>query len=317
MGRYVTRRLLQTIVTLFAATLLFHASITALPGDPIRALFGIARPDPEALAAARAQFGFDDPYWIQYRDYLWDLLRGDLGHSFPAVGGATLGPPVSSILARALPVSARLLGAALLIQTVLGVWAGVVAALNENAAISRAVYVAAIGLVSIPVIVMAYVGQAVFAIELGWLPIYGLEQGWVSYLLPIVALSSAATGYVVILTRSELLSTLHEQFLKAARARSITRRRIVGLHALRPSILPVISYIAANLGWLVTGLLVVEGIFGIPGLGGTLFTAIQRQDRALLVAIITVVTLGVIVANLLADILYAVVDPRILSAEKA
>ena len=316
MGRYVMRRLLQTVVTLLAATLLFHASITALPGDPIRALFGIVRPEPEALAAAYRQFGFDKPYWVQYGNYLWDLLRGDLGHSFPAVGGASLGPPVTAILARALPVSLRMLGAAVAIQLVAGLAAGVAAALHEHSPGSRLIYVSAIGVTSVPIIVVAYVTQTVLGVELGWLPMGGLHQGWVSYVLPTLALAAAATGYVVILTRSELLATLRQSFVRAARARSIPRRRLVGLHALRPALLPVVTYVAGNLGWLVTGLLVVEGVFGIPGLGGTLFTAIQRQDRALLVAIITVVTLAVIVANLAADLLYAVIDPRMHLAEE-
>ncbi len=313
-GNYIARRALQGVLTLLATTLLFHAAITVLPGDPVRALFGFKQPNPVLAAEIRERFHLDEPYLVQYGHYLWDLVRGDLGNSYPSdlYGTPLSGSPVNAIVAGALPVSARIRVAAVLLQLVVGLGVGVLMSLRlRRGYLTRWIYLGVVVAAAVPVIVSAYVLQDVFARSFSVLPFTGVDQGWRSYVLPVIAVAATGTAYVVLLTRSELTNTMRQRYIKAAEARAIPQYRVVGLHALRASLLPALTYVAANLGQLVTGLLIVEGIFNLPGLGGLLFTAIQRQDRSLLVAIILLVTVAVIVANILADVLYAVIDPRI------
>lgn len=312
MGSYIARRVLQGIFTLLATTLLFHASITVLPGDPIRALFGFRRPNPLIAAEIKARFHLDDPYIVQYGHYLWDLLHGDLGMSYPfSVFTSRGGTPVNSLVAGALPVSARILVTAILLQLVFGIGLGMVMSVRQRTPLTRWLYFGVVVAAAVPVIVSAFALKEIFANNLQILPYGGVRDGWRSYFMPVVAVAATGTAYVVLLTRSELTHTLRQRYIKAAEARAIPEYRIVGMHALRASLLPAVTYVAANLGQLVTGLLIVEGIFNIPGLGGLMFTAIQRQDRSLLVSIILLVTVGVIIANIVADVLYAIIDPRI------
>lgn len=312
MGSYIARRVLQGIFTLLATTLLFHASITVLPGDPIRALFGFRPPNPLIAAEIKARYHLDDPYIVQYGHYLWDLLHGDLGMSYPfSVFTSRGGTPVNSLVAGALPVSARILVTAILLQLVFGIGLGMVMSVRQRTPLTRWLYFGVVVAAAVPVIVSAFALKEIFANNLQILPYGGVRDGWRSYFMPVVAVAATGTAYVVLLTRSELTHTLRQRYIKAAEARAIPEYRIVGMHALRASLLPAVTYVAANLGQLVTGLLIVEGIFNIPGLGGLMFTAIQRQDRSLLVSIILLVTVGVIIANILADVLYAIIDPRI------
>ena len=312
MGRYIARRVLQGIFTLLATTLLFHASITVLPGDPVRALFGFRRPNPLIAAEINEKFHLDQPYIVQYGHYLWDLLHGDLGMSYPfSVFTSRGGTPVNDLVAGALPVSARILVAAILLQLVIGLGLGTLMSVRQRTRMTRWLFLGVVFAAAVPVIVSAFALKDIFADSLQVLPYGGVRDGWRSYVMPVIAVAATGTAYVVLLTRSELMNTMRQRYIKAAEARAIPEYRVVGLHALRASMLPALTYVAANLGQLVTGLLIVEGIFTIPGLGGLMFTAIQRQDRSLLVSIILLVTVGVIIANILADVLYAIIDPRI------
>jgi oligopeptide transport system permease protein len=311
-GRYVARRVLQGIFTLLATTLLFHAAITVLPGDPVRALFGFRAPNPLIAAEINERFHLDEPYVVQYGYYLWDLLHGDLGMSYPfSVFTSRGGTPVNSLVAGALPVSARILVAAILLQLVLGIGLGLVMSVRQRTKATRWLYLGVVVAAAVPVIVSAFALKNVFANTLQVLPYSGVRDGWRSYIMPVLAVAATSTAYVVLLIRSEVMNTMRQRYIKAAEARAIPLYRIVGLHALRASLLPALTYVAANLGSLVTGLLIVEGIFNIPGLGGLMFNAIQRQDRSLLVSIILLVTIMVIIVNIIADVLYAVIDPRI------
>lgn len=306
-------------VSLWVALTVIFVAVTQLPGDPVRALFGFKPPPPEIYNAIRRQFHLDDPLWQQYLLYFIDLLRGDLGTSYPAdpYGDVTTGTPVTDTLAAAVPVSARLLLAAILVQVVVGVVAGAMSAGRREAGLGGGIYLLALLLVSTPVLVAAYVLRTVIGSQLGWLPVGGLFAGVESYVLPVLALSTLSTGYVILLTRSEVRETLSAPFIAAARARGLPPALILGKHALRPSLIPVVAFIAGNLGQLFVGLIIVEGIFDLPGIGGAIFAAIANQDRSLLVGLVTVVMIVVIVANALADVLTAVIDPRVRVAVQA
>lgn len=311
MTGFLLRRLVATVITLLLATFVFHTALMLLPGDPIRALFGPVRPDPEVYAAMREHFHYDQPWYLRYALYLGDLLRGDLGTSFP--GGVrnrpVEGPPVSAIIAAAVPVSLRLLLGTLVVQTVVGILAGVLT-VHRRAWASHVAYGTALLLVAAPVLVTGFVLQTLAGWELGWFPVGG-AFGWSHYVLPILSLSAAATAYVMLVTRAELGETLHAPFIRSARARSVPAARVLGVHGLRASLVPVVTVIAANLGQLLTGLVIVEGIYDMPGVGATMLRALQTRDPSLLVALLLVATALVLVANLVADVLQAVIDPRI------
>ena len=173
------------------------------------------------------------------------------------------------------------------------------------------VYAVAMLLVATPVVVAAYGLRTVFGVQLQWFPLSGGAGTPATYVLPILALAALSTGYVALLTRAELRETLMSQYVKAARGRGLKPWRVVSVHALRPALTPVVTFVAANVGQLFVGLLVVEGIFRMPGVGGALFASIQNRDRALLVGLVTVVMAAVIIANAIADIVAAALDPRV------
>lgn len=313
MGEFVVRRGLRALATLLVATLVFHASLTLLPGDPVRALFGFRPPPPELVAELRSRYHLDDPYVVQYLTYIGDLLRFDLGRSLPLdpFGRTVAGPPVSQIVRDALPHTAWLVGASLVLQALLATLGGLVAALRPGAPASRMVVAGSVVMLALPVILTSYMLQVGVALQLGWLPMVGVDQGWRSYVLPVLALSGVTLGTLTLFLRSELRQTLRAPFVQYATACGVRGRRIVGVHAFRVALPPVVAYFASTLGHVVMGILIVEGIFGLPGLGGTMFEAIRRQDRALLVSAVTLVTVVVIVANLAADLVVAALDPRV------
>lgn len=313
MGRFVTERLFQMLITVLLVVTFVFLAVSVLPGDPVRALFGFRAVPPPVYDAIVEQFHFDRPLLVQYWLFVTDIATGDLGDSFPAsaFGRTMSGPPVSGIVLGALPVSARIVGGALAIQAGVGIIAGTWAALHEGRRIGTAIYAWSLLLVSIPVLVVAYTSRTYLSITAGWFPSAGVNSGWISYVLPSLSLAALSTGFVALLARSELRDALHEPYILAARARGLSPRRVVGIHALKNSLVPVVTFVAANVGQLVTGLIIVEGVYRVPGLGGTVFFAIQRRDRALLVGLVIVIGIAVVIANTVADLLYAVIDPRI------
>ena len=313
MLRFIAGRGLQMLVSLWVALTLVFVAVTQLPGDPVRALFGFRAVPPDIYAAIREQFHLDQPVWRQYLLYLGDVLTGDLGTSYPRdpFGASTVGAAVTDTLASAAPVSAVLLLAALVVQLVVGVLAGALSARRGSRASGRTLYVLALLLVSTPALVASYVLRTVFAFQLGWLPTRGLFGGPASYLLPVLALSALSTGYVLLLTRSEVQETLRSAYVKAGHGRGLSSSRLLLRHALRPSLIPVVAYVSGNVGQLVVGLVVVERLFALPGIGSAIYTAIAEQDRSLLIGLVTVVMVVVIVANAMCDVLVAVLDPRL------
>jgi len=314
---FLVRRGVQMLLSLWAALTLIFVAVTQLPGDPVRALFGFTPPPPEVYAAIRAQFHLDEPLLVQYLLYLGDVVTGDLGRAFPLdpYGDAGAGPLVSETVLATAPVSAVIVLGALLVQSVVGVVAGALATSGRQ--LGAGVYAISLLLVSTPVLVAAYLLRTVFGVELGWFPVSGAAGGPLTYVLPVLALAALSTGYVALLTRAELTETLASPFVHTARARGLRNRRVVAVHALRPALIPVVTFVAANVSQLFVGLLVVEGVFGMPGLGGTLFEAIHDRDRSLLIGLVTVVMATVIVANAVADVAAAALDPRLTTGATA
>jgi len=304
MTRFVIRRLLLTIPVLIGASLLIYAMVYALPGDPVRALAGDRPLSASVQAQIRADYNLDDSFPVQYGKYLWGLLHGDFGKDFS-------GRPVLETIAQRLPVTVRLTIVAVVFETLFGVTAGILASLRRNSFFDNLVLISTTMLVSIPVFVLGFLAQFVFGFKLGWFPIAGIADGWFSYLLPGLVLASLSMAYVARLTRSAMLESFSADYVRTARAKGVGRARIVLRHVFRNSLIPIVTFIGADIGSLLGGAIVTESVFNLPGLGRAIFDAVRSQQGPVVVGIVTLMVFFYIFFNLVADVLYAVIDPRI------
>jgi peptide/nickel transport system permease protein/oligopeptide transport system permease protein len=303
-GRYAVRRLLQAVPVFVGTTFLIFALVFAIPGDPIRALSG-DRPVPEStVQALRDRYHLDDPLPVQYGKYLAGLTRGDFGQDFN-------GRPVADIMGERFPVTARLALVAFTFELVLGILAGVLAALRRRSLVDTLVLVTTTAIVSVPTFVLGFSLQLLLGVQLHWFPISGISDGWTGYLLPGFVLGALSLAYVARLTRSSLVENLRADYVRTATAKGLSRRRVVGRHALRNSLIPVVTYLGVDLGALMGGAIVTEGIFNLPGIGQQVFTSVRNQEGPVVVGIVTALVLIFILANLAVDLLYGVLDPRI------
>jgi len=303
-GRYVVRRLLQSIPVLFGATFLVYAAVFAIPGDPVRALFGERQVAQSTLDAIREQHNLNDPLLVQYGKYMLGVFQGDLGRNFR-------GREVWDILASAFPVTLRLASVALSFQVVIGLIAGVLAGLGRGSFIDNLVRVSTIFLVSIPVFVLGYTLQLVLGVRLDLLPIAGLRDGWFSYVMPGLVLAAGSLAYIARLTRTSLVENLRADYVRTATAKGLPRSRVVGRHTLRNSLIPLVTFLGFNLGELMVGAIVTEGVFNLPGIGRATFDAVLAQENSVVVGVVTILVMIFIASTLLVDLLYAVLDPRI------
>ncbi len=305
MLRYTGRRLLQLIPVFLGATLLIYAMVFALPGDPVAALGG-ERGLPEAVQQQiREQYNLDEPFVVQYLLFLRGILTFDLGVTFT-------GREVADVIADALPVTFRLAVMALVFEAVLGVAFGLLAGLRRGGFFDSTVLVLSLLVIAVPTFVIGFVLQFVVGVQLGWLPTTaGSDPDLVSLLMPAVVLGAVSFAYVLRLTRTSVAENLTADYVRTARAKGLPRGRVITVHVLRNSLIPVVTFLGADLGTLMAGAIVTEGIFNINGVGGTLFRAIQGGENATVVSLTTVLVVVYIVANLVVDLLYAALDPRI------
>jgi ABC-type dipeptide/oligopeptide/nickel transport system permease component len=304
MTRFVIRRLLLTIPVLIGASLLIYAMVYALPGDPVRALAGDRPLSASVQAQIRADYNLDDSFPVQYGKYLWGLLHGDFGKDFS-------GRPVLETISQRLPVTVKLTIVAVVFETLFGITAGILASLRRNSFFDNLVLISTTMLVSIPVFVLGFLAQFVFGFKLGWFPIAGITDGWFSYLLPGLVLASLSMAYVARLTRSAMLDSFSADYVRTARAKGVGRTRIVLRHVFRNSLIPIVTFIGADIGSLLGGAIVTESVFNLPGLGRAIFDAVRSQQGPVVVGIVTMMVFFYIFFNLVADVLYAVIDPRI------
>jgi oligopeptide transport system permease protein len=304
MARYIARRFLQAIPVFFGATFIVFAMVYALPGDPIRALNGERPISESAQAALRERYNLDDPLVVQYAKYIGNIAQGDFGETFR-------GRPVAEIMTEKFPVTAKLALGAFIFEAVLGLIAGILAGLRRGSFMDNLVLVSTTFIVAIPVFVLGFVAQILLGVELGWFPIAGVQQGWYSYVLPSIVLGSLSLVYIARLTRTSLVENLRSDYIRTAEAKGLPRRRVVGRHAMRNSLIPVVTFLGVDLGALMGGAIITEGIFNIPGVGREIFLAIRGQEGAVVVGIVTAGILIFIAMNLIVDVLYAVLDPRI------
>lgn len=302
---YILRRLLQAIPVFFGTTLLIYFMVFAMPGDPIVALFGQHGVNEAVAAQLRAQYHLDQPFIIQYFIFIGGIFRGDFGVSFS-------GQPVGEILAATFPVTLRLASIALLIEMVVGITIGLVSGLRKGKLFDSSTLVVSLILISLPIFVIAFVAQLVIGIQLGWVrPTVSGTAPWNELILPGIVLATVSVAYIIRLTRESVIETRGQDFVRTAYSKGLTSGRIVRVHILRNSLIPVVTFLAVDFGVLMVGATVTEGIFNVPGVGRTLYQAIIRGEGPTVVSFVTVMVIIYLVVNLITDLLYAALDPRI------
>lgn len=317
MGRYLVTRALQSVLTLFLATVVVFLGIRALPGDPALALAGEDR-TPQALAAIRQQYGLDQPVVVQFVRFLGNALHGDLGQS------VRTGEPVSAMLRTALPVTLELSALAIVLATLLGVGSGVVAAVRRGGPAEWVANAFALLGLSVPHFWLGLVAILYLCVATGWFP----ASGFVPFLqspadnlhhlvLPAVILGTGLAAVIMRQTRSAMLDALGTDYVRTARAKGLSSRVVIGRHALRNSLIVVVTIVGLQLGGLISGAVVTEQIFGLPGFGKMTIDAVFQRDYAVIQAVVLVTATAYIVLNFVVDLLYSVIDPRVRVAGEA
>jgi ABC-type dipeptide/oligopeptide/nickel transport system permease component len=297
--------LIQTIPILIGTTFLIYVTVYALPGDPIRTLAG-PNPLPQAtVEALRAKYHLNDPLLVQYGHYLWGLLHGDFGTDFTQ-------DPVSKIIAASWPITLKLGLTAWVIESVIGVVLGTIAALRRGKAFDLSVLTGSTIVYGVPFFVIAYVSQIAFGVRLHWFPVSGVQDGWPrAYLLPATVMALFGLASVARLTRGSVLENLRADHVDTATAKGLPRRVVIVRHVLRNSMIPVVSLLGLDLGALMGATVLIEGIFNLPGIGYQIYAGIQQHDGPVVVGIGTLIVLVYVLVNLVVDVTYAVLDPRI------
>ncbi|MEV7357526.1 MULTISPECIES: ABC transporter permease [unclassified Kitasatospora] len=305
MGRFVARRLLQMIPVFLGTTALIFFMVHALPGDPVAAMWGDKAPDPAQLAALRHQMGFDKPLVQQYLDYMGKLLTGDFGTTLDQ-------RPVLDVITDALPVTTRLALFAFAIEIVLGVTIGLFAGLRRGKAFDKSTLVLTLLLISIPVPVLGFIFQTVFGQNLKWVtPTVQDSNDITQLVLPAFVLGSLSLAYVARLTRTSIAENIKADYVRTAVAKGLPRRKVIGTHLLRNSMIPVVTFLGTDLGALMGGAIVTEGIFNVKGIGNALYAAINHKEGPTVAGFVAFLVLVYLAAGLIVDLLYAVLDPRI------
>jgi oligopeptide transport system permease protein len=304
MGAYVTRRILTSIPTLLVIITIAFFMMRIAPGGPFdsdRAL------PPEIEKNVMAAYNLDQPLLLQYRDYLLGVLQGDFGPSFKYRDFT-----VAELLIAGFPVSLEVGGIAILLAIVIGIGLGTLAALRQNSGLDHAVMATAMTGITIPNFVMAPLLTLIFGVYLSWLPVAGWNDGAPrNLILPVIALALPQIAYIARLTRGSMIEVLHANYIRTARAKGLRERLVVVRHALRGALLPVVSYLGPATAQLVTGSVVIETIFGIPGIGRYFVQGALNRDYTLVMG--TVITYGalIILLNLVVDLLYGLLDPKV------
>jgi len=302
---YIFRRLLQAIPVFLGTTFLIYFMVFAMPGDPILALFGDKTPNPALLEQLRDQYHLNEPFIVQYLYYITGIFHGDLGTSFS-------GQPVSEILLATFPVTLRLAVLAVLIELIFGIAVGLVSGLRKGGIFDATFLIISLVLISLPIFVIAFVAQYFLGIKLElFRTTVGTGAPIQDLILPAIVLASINFAIIVRLTRSSVIETSSLDFVRTAYGKGLTRGRVVPVHILRNSLIPVTTSLGADFGVLIVGATVTEGIFNVPGVGNTLYQAIIRQQGPTVVSFVTVMVILYLIVNLLVDLLYGVLDPRI------
>jgi oligopeptide transport system permease protein len=293
------------VLTFFGATFIVYALVFANQDDPLQALAGERPITASVRQALTERYHLDDPFLTQYWYYMKGLLTGDFGTSLT-------GRKIRDMMEQAWPVTIRLALIAIVIAAAVALLAGVVSGIRRGSMFDNTTLVITLILLSLPIVVLAPLAQLIFGIKLGWFPpTAGAHPSLFALLLPALVLGSTVLATELRVTRASVAENLRSDYVRTARAKGLSRQRVIGVHVLRNSLIPVVTLIGVDIGGLMSGAIITEGVFNIPGVGFNLFRGIRTEDGPLVVGFVSVLVIVFLVVNLLVDLLYAALDPRI------
>ena len=302
---YFGKRLLQTIPVILGSTLLIYAMVFLTPGDPITALFGDKPVSPAVKAQLEEQYHLNKPFLEQWLLFLKGIASGDFGTSFT-------GRPVIDLIKDAFPVTVRLAFMALFIEAFFGVIFGTIAGIRKGKLFDSTMLVVSLLVIAVPIFVYGFLLQLVIGVKLGWAPpIVGVDASFSDLIVPAIVLGSVSFAYVLRLTRNSISENLTADHVRTARAKGLSEGGVITKHVLRNSLIPVVTFLGADLGGLMAGAVVTEGIFNIQGVGNLAFQSVRQGESPTIVSVVTILVLVYVVTGLLIDLLYALLDPRI------
>jgi peptide/nickel transport system permease protein len=307
MLRFIATRFARAALTI-AMVVTFAFIVLRLSGDPAQIIMGADAP-PEAVDAFRTAWGLDEPLWVQYLSYFWAILQGDLGRSMRDGRDAIV------LVTERIPATLALTLPALAIKICLGIPAGIYAALHRNSLADRVVMIIAVAGFTVPSFVLGLLLVLLFAVQLGWLPSGG-QESWRHAILPVITLGMGGAAVLARFTRSAMLEVLGQPYIRTASAKGVPWRAVVTGHALPNAAIPTVTIIGFMVGTLIAGAVVVESVFSWPGVGRLLVVAVANRDLAVVQCVLLLVAITMVCANLIVDLLYGLLDPRLRAAPR-
>jgi peptide/nickel transport system permease protein len=308
MLRFLGFRALRAAITI-VMVVTFAFVVLRLSGDPALLIMSVDAP-PEAVAAFRTSWGLDQPLWVQYVKYFGAIFEGDLGRSMRD------GRPALDLVVERIPATLALTIPALFIKLGLGIPAGITAALHRNSLLDRAVMALAVAGFTVPSFVLGLLLVLLFAVQLGWLPSGG-QESWRHAILPVITLGIGGAAVLARFTRSAMLEVLGQPYIRTASAKGVPWRQVVRGHALPNAAIPTVTIVGFMVGSLIAGAVVVESVFSWPGVGRLLVVAVANRDLAVVQCILLLVAATMVTANMIVDLLYGLLDPRLRNAPRA
>lgn len=305
MTKYILKRLAMMVLVVLGISFIVFTIMSLTPGNAAQMILGQSA-SPEQIAKLEAELGLDQPFFTRFFSFWKGVLQGDFGKSYQ-----TKLPVFDEILAR-FPTTLKLATFAMLIATLIGVPVGVISAVRQYSIVDGVSMVIAMLFASVPSFVMGLLLQLEFSLNLRWLPATGVAS-WQSYILPAFTLSASTMATLTRMTRSTMLEAIRQDYIRTARAKGATEGAVVLRHALRNALLPIVTVIGVDFGYLLGGTVIIESVFSLPGLGTLMITSIRMKDTPVVMAAVMFVTIAYSLVNLAVDIIYAFIDPRVKS----
>lgn len=303
MFKYISKRILVTIPIILSIILIVFLLLQVLPGNPVQVMMK-EKVNQAVIDRVSEQMGLNDPLVVRFGRYIWDMLHGDLGHSYK------LRRPVTALIMTAFPNTVKLAVSSAIVAWIIGIPAGIVSAIKKDTLLDRTLMGFSLVGISLPVFWAAMLLQFIFGYKLGWLPLSGYSTV-LHMILPAIVLGWASSGTIARLTRSSLLGIMKNDYIRTARSKGLYESAVVVRHGLKNSMIPVVTMMAMQFSSLLSGAVITESVFGIGGIGQLMVSAIQQRDMPLLQSSVIFSTLIIILGNLVADILYSFLDPKI------
>ena len=300
MWKYVLKRILLALFTVFLICVITFALMNAIPGGPFNKEKALSE---ATIASLNARYNLDKPLYVQFLMYMKNLLHGDFGVSLKN------GREIKDIIHESFPISCRLGLSAVIVALILGTVFGSLAALKRNKLPDRIIIFFSTLFTAVPSFVLATLLLLIFSIKLGWIPVWSAEN--TSYLLPVIALAAYPMAYTTRLAKTSMLDALSQDYIRTAKAKGVSKYKVIFKHALRNSLLPIITYAGPEIAYIITGSMVVETVFTVGGIGSKFVSAITNRDYTMIMATTIFLATLMVVANVICDLLYKVVDPRI------